>query len=289
MKPNGYITNDSKGKGKGEGEGDAKYFLSQFTSIIIILRAFFASHSCSESELNVFSKNINDFQHRTHIFHGINSSDFIGCGRWGRKNLTNVSGQVDTRHVDMRKVYAIIQSVPCRPSGLVIDISIIICFPLFDACQQNKNQHHPIPTTRMKKQIWFYLWRRRLDFWRISIQKVRLIEWNNWCCIRSSDTNWISSFSFVLSWHRPLNVVIETFYHHLFRVLHDTFLYDCRYKALLRLDVSVELSQKPPDEWILFNYTEVKLCHDGDTRLIGLSACHFKQRHNENIEWLKSV
>lgn len=50
---------------------------------------------------------------------------------------------------------------------------------------------------------------------------------------------------------RPLNIIIETFYHHLLRVLHDTIFYDFCNETLLRLDLFAELSQKPHDRRVL--------------------------------------
>jgi len=48
--------------------------------------------------------------------------------------------------------------------------------------------------------------------------------------------------SFVLN-NRASSIIIQTIYHHILRVLHDTLLHHPRYKALLRLDVSIEVPQ----------------------------------------------
>lgn len=79
-------------------------------------------------------------------------------------------------------------------------------------------------------------------------EEIELGNWNNWWCIQSLIEFSTLVFPFYLvpfySWSRPFNIIIETFYHHIFRVLHDTIFYDFCNEALLRLDVFVELSQK---------------------------------------------
>lgn len=76
----------------------------------------------------------------------------------------------------------------------------------------------------------------------------RKLNWGNEIIDAASDSNWIFHFfPFQFSWHRPLNIVIETFHHYFLWVLHDTVFYDFCNEALLRLDVFVELSQKPHD------------------------------------------